>query len=79
MGGTAEATELSDADRRICEAIGPELKRRGLVLTGIDVIGGRLTEVNVTSPTGVQAVKKLSGIDIAAVFWDSVQDKLAGR
>lgn len=79
VGGTAEAAELSDADRKICEAIGPELKRRGLVLTGIDVIGGRLTEVNVTSPTGVQAVKKLSGIDIAAVFWDSVQDKLAGR
>ena len=79
VGGTAEATELSEADTRICEAIGPELKRRGLVLTGIDVIGGRLTEVNVTSPTGVQAIKKLSGIDIAAIFWDSVQDKLAGR
>jgi len=79
VGGTAEASDLSDADKRICEAIGPELKRRGLVLTGIDVIGGRLTEVNVTSPTGVQAIKKLSGIDIAAIFWDSVQDKLAGR
>jgi len=79
VGGTAEATDLSDADKRICDAIGPELKRRGLVLTGIDVIGGRLTEVNVTSPTGVQAIKKLSGIDIAADFWDVVQDKLASR
>ena len=79
VGGTAEATELSDADKRICGAIGPELKRRGLVLTGIDVIGGRLTEVNVTSPTGVQAIKKLSGIDIAADFWNVVQDKLASR
>ena len=79
VGGTAEATELSDADQRICETIGPELKRRGLMLTGIDVIGGRLTEVNVTSPTGVQAVKKLSGIDIAAIFWDVVQDRLASR
>ncbi len=77
VGGTAEATELTDADRLICETIGPELRRRGLWLTGIDVIGGRLTEVNVTSPTGVQAVKRLSGIDIAAKFWDFVYKKLA--
>ena len=77
VGGTAEATELSGADRNICEAIGPELRRRGLTLTGIDVIGGRLTEVNVTSPTGVQALKRLSGIDAAAKFWDVVQAKLA--
>lgn len=77
VGGTAEATELSAADRNICEAIGPELRRRGLTLTGIDVIGGRLTEVNVTSPTGVQALKRLSGIDAAAKFWDVVQAKLA--
>ncbi len=79
VGGTAEKTELSDADKRICAAIGPELRKRGLVLTGIDVIGGRLTEINVTSPTGVQAIKKLSGIDIPAIFWDSVQQKLADR
>jgi len=79
VGGTAEKSDLSDADRRICEIIGPELKRRGLVLTGIDVIGGRLTEVNVTSPTGVQAIKALSGIDTAAIFWDVVQQKLADR
>jgi glutathione synthase len=79
VGGTAEKSALSDADRRICDIIGPELKRRGLVLTGIDVIGGRLTEVNVTSPTGVQAIKALSGIDTAAIFWDVVQQKLADR
>lgn len=79
VGGTAEATELTQADLAICEAVGPELKRRGLVLTGIDVIGGRLTEVNVTSPTGVQALKRLTGIDAAAKFWDVVQAKLAGR
>lgn len=78
VGGTAEATELSAADLKICEAIGPELRRRGLTLTGIDVIGGRLTEVNVTSPTGLQALKRLSGIDAAAKFWDVVQAKLAG-
>ncbi|KDA04486.1 glutathione synthase [Hyphomonas oceanitis] len=79
VGGTAEKSDLSDADMRICETIGPELKRRGLILTGIDVIGGRLTEVNVTSPTGVQAIKSLSGIDSAAIFWDVVQQKLADR
>ena len=79
VGGTAEKSDLSDADKRICDANGPELRKRGLVLTGIDVIGGRLTEINVTSPTGVQAIKKLSGIDIPAIFWDSVQERLAGR
>ena len=79
VGGTAEKSDLSEADKRICDAIGPELRQRGLVLTGIDVIGGRLTEINVTSPTGVQAIKKLSGIDIPAIFWDSVQERLAGR
>lgn len=79
VGGTAEKSDLSDADMRICETIGPELKRRGLILAGIDVIGGRLTEVNVTSPTGVQAIKALSGIDSAAIFWDVVQQKLADR
>jgi glutathione synthase len=79
VGGTAEQTELTEADRHICATIGPELKRRGLVLTGIDVIGGRLTEVNVTSPTGLQALKRLSGIDAAAKFWDVVERKLAAR
>ena len=79
VGGTAEKTGLSEADLRICDAIGPELRKRGLVLTGIDVIGGRLTEINVTSPTGAQAIKRLSGIDIPAIFWDSVQERLAGR
>ncbi len=79
VGGTAEATTLSAADRAICARIGPELKRRGLMLTGIDVIGGRLTEVNVTSPTGLQALRRLSGIDAAANFWDVVEQKLAAR
>jgi glutathione synthase len=73
VGGTAEKTELTGADKRICAAIGPELKKRGLYLAGIDVIGGRLTEINVTSPTGLQAVKRLSGVDIAAMFWDRLK------
>ncbi len=76
VGGTAEKTDLSDDDMRICEAIGPELKRRGQILVGIDVIGDKLTEVNVTSPTGLQELKRFSGIDAASLFWDVVQNKL---
>ena len=77
VGGTAEPSELSEADLAICDAIGPHLKARGQVLVGIDVIGGRLTEVNNTSPTGVQQVRDFTGRDPAAMFWDVVQDKLA--
>ena len=77
VGGTAEPSDLSAADLAICEAIGPQLKARGQVLVGIDVIGGRLTEVNNTSPTGVQQVRDFTGRDPAAMFWDVVQDKLA--
>ena len=79
VGGTAEPSELSKADLAICEAIGPDLKARGQVLVGIDVIGGLLTEVNNTSPTGVQQVRDFTGRDPAAMFWDVVQDKLANR
>lgn len=79
VGGTAEASDLSEADMAICNAIGPELKARGQVLVGIDVIGGRLTEVNNTSPTGVQQVRDFTGRDPAAMYWDVVQDKLAKR
>lgn len=77
VGGTAEASDLSEADLAICAAIGPDLKARGQVLVGIDVIGGRLTEVNNTSPTGVQQVRDFTGRDPAAMFWQVVQDKLA--
>ncbi|WP_031551284.1 glutathione synthase [Parvularcula oceani] len=70
VGGRAEAAELSARDREICAAIGPELKRRRLVLTGIDVIGGLITEINVTSPTGVQELRRFGGPDLAALFWD---------
>ncbi|MEL7480140.1 MAG: glutathione synthase [Pseudomonadota bacterium] len=76
VGGTAEPDTLSDDDRRICAAIGPELKKRGLIFVGIDVIGGKLTEVNVTSPTGVQELKRFSGIDSAQLFWDAVEARL---
>jgi glutathione synthase len=79
VGGRAEKAELTADDLRICEAIGPVLKRRGLVLVGIDVIGGRLTEINVTSPTGVQELKRFSGIDCASLFWDAAERRIAEK
>ena len=72
-GGAAEATELTPREREICARIGPELKRRGLVFVGIDVIDGYLTEINVTSPTGIRAIKRLGGPDLAAAIWDAIE------
>ncbi|MBI1340652.1 glutathione synthase [bacterium] len=79
VGGAAEATELSAAEIEICRRIAPELKRRGLLFVGIDVIGGRMTEINVTSPTGARAIKRLTGADPVARMWDAVEARLAGR
>jgi len=76
VGGRAEAVALTDRDREICARLGPELKRRGLIFTGIDVIGPYLTEINVTSPTGIRQVKRFGGADIAALFWDAVEAKV---
>ena len=73
VGGRAEATELTERQREICARIGPSLKERGFILVGIDVIGDYMTEINVTSPTGVREVKKFGGADIAALFWDAVE------
>jgi glutathione synthase len=75
VGGTAEATELSPREQEICRRIGPELKKRGLIFVGIDVIGGMMTEINVTSPTGARALRKLSGVDAVAKMWDVVEKK----
>ena len=72
-GGRAEAVELTARDREICEIIGPELKSRGLLLVGIDVIGDYLTEINVTSPTGAQQLKRFGGPDVAAALWDRIE------
>ena len=72
VGGLAAPTELTARERDICAAIGPELKRRGLVFTGIDVIGDYMTEINVTSPTGIQEVRRFGGADIAALLWDAI-------
>jgi glutathione synthase len=78
-GGTAEQTELTDREREICAAIGPELKRRGLLFVGIDVIGGLMTEINVTSPTGIVAIDKFNGSDTPGLIWDAIEAKAAPR
>ena len=75
VGGTPMPTELTPREREICAAIGPELKARGLLFTGIDVIGDWLTEINVTSPTGIRQVKRFGGADIAALIWDAIEAK----
>ena len=78
-GGTAEVTELTDREREICDALGPELKARGLIFVGIDVIGGHLTEINVTSPTGIVAIDKFNGSDTPGMIWDAIDARLAAR
>jgi glutathione synthase len=75
-GGTAHRTELTEREREICDALGPELARRGLLFVGIDVIGGYLTEINVTSPTGIVAIDRFNGTDTPALIWDSIEAKL---
>lgn len=80
MGGRAEATGLSAHEEEICAAMGPELKRRGLVFVGIDVIGGKwLTEINVTSPTGIMAIDKFNGTDTPALIWDAIERRHANQ
>jgi glutathione synthase len=76
VGGTPKPTELTPRDREICARLGPELKRRGLIFTGIDVIGPYLTEINVTSPTGIRQVKAFGGGDIAAMMFDAIERRL---
>jgi glutathione synthase len=74
-GGAAQETELTPREREICARIGPELKRRGLVFVGIDVIDGFLTEINVTSPTGLRAIHRLGGPNLAVAIWDVIEGK----
>jgi glutathione synthase len=74
-GGAARATDLTPREREICEAIGPALRSRGLLFVGIDVIDNHLTEINVTSPTGIRAIANLGGADIAALIWDKIEAK----
>ena len=73
VGGRPEPVEMTARDREICAAIGPTLRERGLIFVGIDVIGEYLTEINVTSPTGIREVKRFGGADIAALVWDAIE------
>ena len=76
-GGTAEPSDLTDEEREICAALGPKLKKRGLLFVGIDVIGGKwLTEINVTSPTGIVAIDKFNGTDTPALIWEAIERRL---
>ncbi len=74
-GGAAKETELSAREREICERLGAELKARGLLFVGIDVIDGHLTEINVTSPTGIRAIQRLGGPDVASIIWNKIEEK----
>jgi glutathione synthase len=74
-GGSPKDTELTAREREICNTIGPALRERGLLFVGIDVIGGWLTEINVTSPTGIRAIRNLGGPDVAALIWNKIEQK----
>ena len=76
VGGRAEAALMTARDQEICDRIGPALSERGLILVGIDVIGDHLTEINITSPTGVQEIRRFGGPDISALFWDWAEGRL---
>ena len=76
VGGTPEKCELTKRDLEICETIGPTLKKQGLLFVGIDVIGSHLTEINVTSPTGIQELTRFNGINVAKIIWEAIESKL---
>ena len=76
VGGEAQKTKLTAREIEICETIGPILKEQGQIFVGIDVIGDYLTEINVTSPTGIQEIMRFDGIDIASLIWDAIERKL---
>jgi glutathione synthase len=76
VGGRPEATTLTPREKAICDALAPELKARGLIFTGIDVIGDYLTEINVTSPTGIHEVRRFGGADIAKLLWDAIEKRI---
>jgi glutathione synthase len=79
VGGTAGKTALTDREREICATIGPSLREHGLVFVGIDVIGDYMTEINVTSPTGIQEIARLDGVDLAVNIWDAIEARHAAR
>ena len=77
VGGSAQPVDLTDTDRAIAAELGPMLKERGQVLVGIDVIGTKLTEINLTSPTGVHELKRFTGVDATAMCWNAIEKRLA--
>jgi glutathione synthase len=77
VGGKAVRASLTARDREICEAIGPALKQKGLIFVGIDVIGDYLTEINVTSPTGIQEIDRFDGVNLSARIWDAIEARYA--
>ncbi len=79
VGGRAEKSALTAREREICAAIGPTLRQRGLVFVGIDVIGDYLTEINVTSPTGIQEIDRFDGGNLAGLIWDAIEARLKGE
>ncbi len=79
VGGRAERVGLTERDQEICAAIGPLLKEKGQIFVGIDVIGDYLTEINVTSPTGIQELERFDGIDVAGAIWEAIEARLADR
>jgi glutathione synthase len=79
MGAQPELRELTERDRWICAEVGPELQKRGVIFAGIDVIGDYLTEVNVTSPTGIRELQKLGGLDVARELFDVIESRLQRR
>ena len=78
VGGRPEKIALSDRDREICDRLGPVLKERGLIFTGIDVIGRSLTEINVTSPTGIQELERFDGVNVAELIWEAIERRRGG-
>jgi glutathione synthase len=79
VGGRPERSVLTEREREICRRIGPHLRDHGLIFVGIDVIGEYLTEINVTSPTGLQELARFDGIDLSAAIWDSIERRVAAR
>jgi glutathione synthase len=79
VGGRAQKTQLTARERDICTAIGPTLREQGLVFVGIDVIGDYMTEINVTSPTGIQEIARLDEVDLAPDIWDAIEARFAAR
>jgi glutathione synthase len=76
VGATPLKTTLTKRDREICEAIGPALRQRGMIFVGIDVIGDYLTEINVTSPTGLQEIDRFDGVNLEGQIWDAIESKI---